>query len=143
MNENEIDEDYLGNYKINTIYTIPGDAGGYVKIVGDCDVSSTIRIVVEAFYVNKKDDITSFKLVKIQKKNDKWVRKEHVTLSNFNLAKIKNFLEIISSLDLDTMRHEKLSLEKELDTESLIDILNTEKGSQALKLIPRFVCSWS
>lgn len=113
------DTEYLSNYLENKLYTHPGKAGTYATIAGDSEqvigeiaVTSRCRLAISAFWVNEKRDFGTFKIRKLVfHKTHGWREDGHVQVNHFQLAQIKEFLSILSNLDLsDAKRRDYRSI---------------------------------
>ncbi|MBA2589662.1 MAG: hypothetical protein H0U98_13685 [Alphaproteobacteria bacterium] len=102
------DVEYLANYKANQLYTHPGNTGAYATIVGESEqvvgemgVTSRCKLAVSAFYVRDRSDFGTLKITKLVfHKTHGWRVDGHVQLNHFQFAQMKEFLAIISSLNL-------------------------------------------
>lgn len=134
------DTDYLANYRVNQLYTHPGKAGAYATIVGEnetligeVEVTARCRIAVSAFYVQNKEDFGTFKIAKLSyHKTHGWREDGHVQVNQFQLAQIKEFLEIISNLDLSDAQKTRLSLDN-IDVGALGALLSSSKGPELVR----------
>lgn len=110
--------EYLVNYKADTLYTSPAKNGAYATIVGnsedviaEIDVTSRARLAVSAFYVNDHADFSTLKITKIKlHKTRGWLVDGHVHLNGFQVAQMKEFLSVLSSLDLRDTSKTRVSL---------------------------------
>src|ERR1022692_4599622 len=111
------DTEYLANYKPNQLYTHPGKAGAYATIVGESEhvfdeieVTSRCRLAVSAFYVHDKSDFGSFKITKLLfHKTHGWREDSHIQVNHFQVAQMREFLAIISNLNLGDAQKTRLS----------------------------------
>mgnify|MGYP001407211549 CR=1 FL=1 len=113
--------DYLVNYRPNTLYTVPArnGNGAYATLVGDSeqlvaeiDVTPRCKLAVSAFYVRDRADFGTLKITKLQyHKRYGWQENGHVHVNHFQIAQIKEFISIISSLDLSDAKKTRISLD--------------------------------
>lgn len=134
------ESEYLSNYRPYQLYTHPGRAGAYATIVGEDEaqvgeiaVTSRCRVAVSAFYVKDKADFGTFKITKLQfHKTHGWREDGHIQVNNFELAQIKEFLEIISNLNLSDAQKTRLSLDN-INVGALGALLSSTKGSELVR----------
>jgi hypothetical protein len=136
--------EYLANYKADQLYTHPGQKGAYATIVGDnetiigeVEVTERSRLAVSAFYVQDKQNFSTLKLTKLKfHKTYGWQKDGHVQLNHFQVAQMKSFLEIISSLNLTDAKKARLSLEN-LNVGALGALLGSSKGAELIQELAR------
>lgn len=134
------DSDYLANYRTNQLYTHPGRAGAYATIVGEgeavlgeIEVTARSRIAVSAFYVQDKADFGTFKITKLRyHKTHGWLEEGHVQVNHFQLAQMKEFLGIISNLNLSDAQKTRLSLDN-INIGALGALLSSTKGAELIR----------
>jgi hypothetical protein len=134
------DSAYLANYKPDRLYTNPAPAGAYATIAGESEeliaevqVSSRCKLAVSAFYVNDRKDFGTFKLTKFKwHKTRGWELDERLQVNGFQLAQIKQFLTIISNLDLSDAQKTRLSLEN-VNVAALGTLLSSSKGVELVR----------
>jgi hypothetical protein len=130
------DFEYLKKYKPDHLYTHPGAKGAYAtiageseEVVGEIDVTSRCKLAVSAFHVHDSRDFGTFKITKLQfHKTHGWREGGHIQVNQFQLAQIKEFLSIISSLDLSDVKKTRLSLDN-LQVGALGTLLSSTKGA--------------
>ena len=141
MSQDEVD--YLANYKPDTLYTHPGRhvKGAFATMVGDSeerligeiDVTNRCKLAVSAFYVDKSEDFGSIKITKMQfHKTHGWRADGQVHISKFQLSQMKEFLSIISSLDLRDAQKTRIALDN-LDVGALGALLTSSKGADLIR----------
>jgi hypothetical protein len=140
MSEN--DADYLANYKADHLYTHPAKngAGAFATIVGESEevlgeinVTSRCRLVVTAFHVREKNDFGSLKLKKLQyHATHGWREVEAIQLNHFQLAQMREFLGIISALDLGDVQKTRISLEN-ISVGALATLLHSTSGASIIR----------
>lgn len=134
MNETDATE-YFSKYNTDTIYIQPTKENkGYITLVS-LDISKKVRLVIQVFYVGDKKDFSTFKIIKLKQTKKQWIQEQEVTLSQFQLLKIREFLNILNGMKIETLQKDKLSLIKDIDEKSLSEILRTEKGRKAFKAL--------
>jgi hypothetical protein len=70
-------------------------------VLGEIDVTSRSKLAVSAFYVQDKADFGTLKITKLKfHKTYGWREDGHVQVNHFQLEQMKEFVAIISSLDL-------------------------------------------
>jgi hypothetical protein len=136
------DIEYLKNYLPDRLYTIPGPTGAYAKLVGDSgeevvigevEVSPRFRIAVSAFYVKNRQDFGTFKITKLKHSKVKgWRDDGNVQLTKFQLSQMKEFLAIISSLDLRDAKKTRIALDN-LDVSALGGLLASTQGVSLIR----------
>lgn len=134
--------EFLANYKPNHLYTHPGSAGAYATIVGEnevvlgeIDVSARTKLAVSAFYIKDREDFGTFKITKLQfHKQHGWQPDGHVQVNQFELTQIKEFISIISSLDLGDAQKTRLSLEN-LHVGAIGTLLSSTKGAALIQAL--------
>ncbi len=134
------DTEYLANYKANQLYTHPGKAGAYATIVGESeqvlgeiDVTSRCKLAVSAFYIQDKSDFGTFKITKLVfHKTHGWRQDGHVQVNHFQVAQMKEFLSIISNLNLGDAQKTRLSLEN-INIGALGALLGSSKGAELIR----------
>ncbi|MES2059087.1 MAG: Shedu immune nuclease family protein [Pseudomonadota bacterium] len=136
------DIEYLANYKPNQLYTNPGKAGAYATIAGESeseeviaeiDITNRCKLAVSAFYVNDRKDFGTFKLTKLKwHKTYGWQLDERIQINSFQLAQIKEFLTIISNLDLSDAQKTRLSLDN-INVAALGSLLSSSKGVELVR----------
>lgn len=135
VNNMSNDIDYLINYRTDHLYIIDAPKKGkFIKLV-DLEITSYARLALIAFYADEKEDITSFELIKITKWGEGWREAERLKINGINLNKIREFLQLISALNLKGAKKARFSLDRDIDIASLQAILGTDKGKELLKHI--------
>lgn len=133
------DIDYLKNYIPDTLYVIPGTKGAYAKIVaenevclGEIEVTNRSRLAVSAFYVTDKTDFGTFKITKLAfHKIHGWREDGHVQINQFDLAKMKAYLSLLSSIDLRDHEKAKIAL-GDIQLDQLNALLNSSVGTDLI-----------
>lgn len=134
------DLEYLANYKPNSLYTIPAKNGAYAKLVGDSEevigeieVTSRCRVAVSAFYVGTRSDFGSLKITKLQfHAKYGWREDGHIAVNHFQLAQIREFISIISSLDLRDAKKTRIALDN-IHIGALGALLTSTKGASLIR----------
>src|SRR5438128_3577576 len=135
------DINYLVNYKPDTLYTVPAKNGAYAKLVGnseevlgEIDVTSRSKLAVSAFYVHDKADFGTLKITKLKfHKTYGWQEDGHVQVNHFQLEQMKEFVAIISSLDLRDAKKTRISLDENIHVGALGALLSSTKGAARIK----------
>lgn len=135
------DIEYLRNSLPNRLYVNPNSQGAYAQIIGEGEevigefnISEKNRIVVKAFFVNKKKDFNSFKIIKLKKiSSGDWQEVDSLALSKFDAAKMKQLIGILSVLDLEDTNKTRIDLGKNTSLENLEAFLGTEKSNEFLQ----------
>lgn len=133
------DLSYLVNYKPNALYTVPArnGKGAYAKLVGDnerllgeIDVTPRSKVAVSAFYVQDRANFDSFKITKLKyHKTFGWREDGHIHVNGFEIAQMKEFVSIISSLDLRDAKKTRISLDDSIHVGALGALLASTKGA--------------
>jgi hypothetical protein len=136
------DLEYLTNYKTDTLYTHPArkSDGAYAtlvgeseELVGEIDVTPRCKLAISAFYVRDRSDFGTFKITKLQyHKRYGWRNAGHVQVNHFQMAQMKEFIAIISSLDLRDAQKTKIALDN-LHIGALGALLASTKGAGLIK----------
>ena len=136
------DNAYLGNYKPDTLYIHPKEdgQGSYATVIdeeeqeiGGFQVSARTRLAVTAFFVNGTSDYSTFKLKKLKLSGGEWIEEGELRLSRFRLAKMKEFIQLLSSLDLNDAQKKRIGLQDEIDADALSGLLKTDAASKILQ----------
>jgi hypothetical protein len=134
------DAGYLANYLPDRLYTHPGKAGAYASIVGEgeevigeIDVTVRCKIAVSAFWVQDKSDFGTFKITKLTfHKRFGWRKDSHIQVNHFQVAQMKEFLSIISNLNLSEAKKTRLSLDN-INIGALGALLGSSKGAELMR----------
>ncbi|MGE3148196.1 MAG: Shedu immune nuclease family protein [Pseudorhodoplanes sp.] len=136
------DVDYIANSKTDALYTYPAKNGNgaYAKLVGDSeevlgeiDVTSRCKLAISAFYVQERADFDTFKITKLKfHKTRGWVEDGHVHVNHFQIGQMKEFLSIISSLDLRDAKKTRISLDN-IHIGALGALLTSNKGAALIQ----------
>jgi len=139
---------HFQNYKTDTLYIKESEKGKTVSVVSEkkevfiksIQVSPRIRLAIKAFYVNGKDEISHYEIIKIPNNNpDNF---EKISLSSFGLAKILEFNKYLESLDLKNSSSQRISLNKisaDLIPEVLTAALKSKDFIKTLENDPNLV----
>lgn len=139
------DVEYLVNYRPNQLYTHPAKKGAFATMVGDSDeellgeiaVTERCKLAVKAFFVQDKSDFSTLKLTKLNfHKTYGWREDGHVHLNNFQTMQLKEFLSILSSLNLSDAKKTRISLEN-VDVGALGTILGSSKGAEIITALAK------
>jgi len=135
--------EYLANYKPNALYTVPArnGKGAYATLVGDSevvlgemDVTTRCKISVSAFYVQDRVDFGTLKITKMKfHKTLGWRKDGQVHVNDFQLAQIREFLSIISSLDLRDAKKTRVLLDDSIHVSALGALLSSTKGAALVR----------
>ncbi len=129
------DWEYVAGYKENRLYVNPkAQTGAYAAIAQDSeividefDVGSRFRIAVTAFFVDEKQDFSTYKIHKLQfRVRSGWFLVESLTLNGFQLEQIRRINSTIGSLKLTGSQKNRIDLGK-VDLEGLVDLLATDR----------------
>jgi len=136
------DVDYITNSKTDALYTYPAKnrTGAYAKLVGDSeqvigeiDVTSRCKVAVSAFFVQDRADFDTLKITKLKyHKTRGWLEDGHVHVNHFQIAQMKEFISIISSLDLRDAKKTRISLDN-IHIGALGALLTSTKGAVLIK----------
>ena len=137
------DLNYLTNYKPNALYTVPArnGKGAYATLVGDServlgeiDVTARCKLAISAFYVQDRADFGTLKITKLRyHKTRGWLEDGHVHVNGFQIAQMKEFISIISSLDLRDAQKTRISLDDNIHVGALGALLASTKGTALIK----------
>ncbi|GLS42876.1 Shedu immune nuclease family protein [Methylobacterium brachythecii] len=134
------DAEYIAHYQPDKLYTHPAPAGAYATIVGESEeirigevaVTARCRIAVTAFHVKDRGDYGQFKIRKLLfHKTHGWREDGAVQVNQFQLAQMREFLAILSSLDLGEAQKTRVSLEN-LHVGALGALLSSAKGAELI-----------
>ena len=99
-------------------------------VLGEIEVTARSRIAVSAFYVLDKADFGTFKVTKLRyHKTHGWLEDGHVQVNHFQLSQMKEFLDIISNLNLSDAQKTRLSL----DNINVGVLLSSSKGAELMR----------
>lgn len=122
--------EYLDNYKVNTVYINPFNKqsqGKFLTLV----VSEKIKLSIQALYIDNKEDIVKFELIKIKNGTEE----AKITLSSFGLEKIQEFLNLLQGLDLKNSSKEKIKFEGSIDIKDIKSVFNNKNSKEILDYI--------
>ncbi|MDE5461325.1 Shedu immune nuclease family protein [Bradyrhizobium sp. CSS354] len=141
MTDDELN--YLANYRPDALYTVPArnGKGAYATLVGDSeavlgeiDVTARCKLAVSAFYVQDRVDFGSLKITKIKfHKRFGWRSDGQVQVNDFQLAQIRDFLSVISSLDLRDAKKTRVLLDDSIHVSGLGALLSSTKGAALVR----------
>lgn len=136
------DLEYLVRYKPNALYTVPAKngQGAYATLVGDSeevigeiDVTPRCKLAVSAFYVRERADFGTIKLTKLQyHARHGWKEVGQVQINQFQVAQMREFVAVLSSLDLRDAKKTRISLDN-IDVGALGALLMSNKGVALVK----------
>lgn len=136
------DLEYLANYKPDTLYTFPAKTGkgAYATLVGDSeeligeiDVTPRCKLAISAFFINDRVDFGTLKITKLQyHKRNGWTSDGHIQVNHFQISQMKEFISIISSLDLRDTKKTRISLDN-IHIGALGALLTSTKGASLLR----------
>jgi len=138
-NEKEI----IWNSKLEYIYnhSFKDETGKFFQVVfvdkKSAEVQISARTMLKVAYIKSKDNIDSFEIIKSVKGREP----ESVKLNNFNLAQLKAFMELISSIDLKGISQNRLKLfdGEELDNETIKRIKALLSSDEGIKIIETLI----
>jgi hypothetical protein len=133
------EEDIILNSKLEHLYNNDFGDGRFFKVIfsdeNETHIKLAARTCIKVVYLNEKDDIEGFEIIKLVSNKEK----ERVKLSKFNLEQLTCFLEFIKELDFKTVNKRRISLaDDELsilgaDTKAKIAVLlSGEDGSDVV-----------
>ena len=135
-------DDYLAKRKTDHLYVEPArnEKGAYVTFVGDSEqvvaeieVTSRCKIAISAFYVRDQGDFNTLKITKLQfHKRHGWQEDGHVHVNHFQIAQMKEFIAILSNLDLRDAKKSRISLDN-IQFGALGALLSSTKGAALIK----------
>lgn len=133
------DAEFLAKYKPEHLYVHKGGKGSFATIcgeseelIGQIDVTHRCKLAVKAFWVKDKADFGTFALIKLTfHKTYGWREDSRVQITHFQLAQIRDFLGIISSLDLSDAQKTKVSLEN-VSLTALSSLLSSNKAKEVI-----------
>ncbi len=134
------DAEYLARYKSNHLYIHPSQTGAYAaiageseEVIGEIDVTSRSKLAISAFYVNDRRDFGTFKITKLKlHARYGWREAEHVQVNHFQLTQMREFLSIISTLDLSDAQKTRVSLDN-IHVGALGALLSSTKGAELIR----------
>jgi hypothetical protein len=138
------DLEYLSKYKTDSLYTMPAHngVGAYATLVGDSeqlvaeiDVTPRCKLAVSAFYVQNRADFNTLKLRKLQyHKTHGWQPAGEISLNSFQVAQMREFISILSSLDLRDARKTRIALDN-IHIGALGSLLSSTKGAALIQAL--------
>jgi hypothetical protein len=134
------DAEFLANYLPNRLYTHPGKNGTYAtiagegeEVIGEIDVTVRCKVAVSAFWVQDRSDFGTFKITKlIFHQRYGWREDSHIQVNQFQLAQMKEFLSIISNLNLSEAKKARLSLDN-INISALGALIASSKGAELIR----------
>lgn len=136
------DIEYLSKYKVDHLYTFPAKnaVGAYAALVGDnerfiaeIDVTTRSKIAISAFFVNDQADFGTFKITKLKfHKTYGWQEDGHVHINHFQTAQMREFVSILSALDLRDVGKTRIALDN-LHIGALGALLSSTKGAELIR----------
>lgn len=134
------DAAFLANYLPDKLYTHPGKNGVYAtiagegeEVIGEIDVTVRCKVAVSAFWVQDRSDFGTFKITKLTfHQRYGWREDSHVQVNHFQLAQMKEFLSIISNLNLSEAKKTRLSLDN-VNIGALGALLGSTKGAELIR----------
>lgn len=135
------DADYLANYRTDELYVHPARDGAFATIVaegdevslGEVDVTPRSKLAVSAFYVREKADYNSFKITKLKwSKRDGWQEDGHIKLNYFHMARMSEFVALMSHLNLADAQKGRISLDN-VNVGDLGALLASSKGAAIVR----------
>jgi hypothetical protein len=134
------DSEFIARYKNNHLYVHPGKNGAYAaiageseEVIGEIDVTSRSKLAISAFYVGDRRDFGTFKITKLQlHARYGWQEKASVHVNHFQLAQMREFLSIISTLDLSEAQKTRISLDN-IHVGALGVLLSSTKGAALVR----------
>ncbi|QHO73400.1 hypothetical protein ACH79_12775 [Bradyrhizobium sp. CCBAU 051011] len=134
------DAEFIARYNNNHLYVHPGKAGAYAtiageseEVIGEIDVTVRSKIAISAFYVNDRRDFGTFRITKLQLHSRfGWRERGSVHINGFQLAQMREFLSIVSTLDLSDARKTRISLDN-IHLSALGALLGSTKGAELIR----------
>lgn len=127
------DTQYLSNYKENALYINTNQNGGYVTLVtSEIEISKKVKLALQAYVTPSGKNYSSFKLTKLRNEKSEWIEDASLSLSKFDISVMKKFLEMLQGLKIESFQHERIELNKGIDSDSLRSILETSEGQKLL-----------
>lgn len=135
------DADYLANYRTDELYVHPTRDGAFATIVaegeeiplGEVEVTTRSKLAVSAFYVREKANYNSFKITKLKwSKRDGWHEDGHIKLNYFYMARMSEFVALMSHLNLSDAQKGRLSLDN-VNVGDLGALLASSKGAAIVR----------
>src|SRR5882724_78557 len=137
------DLEYLQNYKTDHLYTVPArnNRGAYATLVGDSehvlgemDVTSLCKIAVSAFFVQGRADFDTLKITKLTyHQRFGWRKTESIQVNGFQAAQMREFVALISNLDMRDAKKTRISLNDNVDVSTLGALLATSRGASLIR----------
>ncbi len=141
------DIDYIANSKGDRLYINPAIKNGVQygafakliddneKIIGITEVGDRFKIGISVFYSTEFNDFTTFKITKNKyHKRFGWKLDGEVKVNGFQLANLRQFTEILSSLKLSEASKTKIDLQ-EIGETTFNTILNSETGKKLIQTL--------
>ncbi|MCH2546750.1 MAG: DUF4263 domain-containing protein [Alphaproteobacteria bacterium] len=134
----DTDVEYLANYKPDNLYIQPAKSGAFISLLDEdealldeLEVTPRIRLALSLFYVNDRQDFSSFKLTKIRKHGEGWKKDGEIKINGFQLAKLKDFIALLGSLNLQEVEKTRISI-ADIDLSALKSLLRTHQGVELI-----------
>lgn len=136
------DVEFLARYKTQTLYTAPDKAGkgAYAtlvgnseEIIGELDITTRSKLAISAFYVNDRADFSTLKITKLKfHKKYGWQADGEIVLNHFQIVQMREFVSIMSSLDLRETKKTRIALEN-IHFGALGTLLKSNEGTALLQ----------
>ena len=109
------EEEIVANSKDDALYTTPFSGGKYLNIQSSATKQNTFdvspRIRLSLVYIDGNENTNSFALSRFKADSSGNYQKDgEIKLSNFDLAKIRDFLVFLQSIDLKSVTERRLHL---------------------------------
>ncbi|OGT06631.1 MAG: hypothetical protein A2103_04480 [Gammaproteobacteria bacterium GWF2_41_13] len=126
------DGEIVANSKNDTLYVMPFQNGKYFNMQFEAaqqnEFTVSSRIKLSLAYINEREDVSSFTLSRFKSSSGVYTKDGEIKLSSFDLAKIRDFLNFLQSVDLKAIAGRRLrlasdSLELTEDTKKQITTL--------------------
>jgi len=134
------EEEVIRGSKTEHLYNHDFGGGHYFQVVFEdehqIDVKVAPKTMMKVVYINSKEDVEGIELIKLVNDGEK----ERIKFSNFNIAQLRAFLELITDIDLKEVseRRIKLTMSSDLDDETIgliKELLNNERGVGVIETI--------
>ncbi len=133
---NPTERELIENCEVEKLYSNEFISGKFFYVVYEDDENVHLqyapRTKLEVSYIDDKKDINGLKIIKLV--NNKETQRLH--LSNFDFARLKEFLRFIDGINLDSITERKIQIvegaELDADNIELIKQLLSKKGGEDL-----------
>lgn len=142
------DIEVIANSHVETLYTHSAENGRFFQIVYEdeewFEFMVSRRIAFKVFYGNASRDLKTFQIIQVEKRSGQEFEKGKIQISSFGLLQLRQFLELLQTIDLWSVTERKIRLNSwlfenvELDEEwknALYELLRRGDSSDLIEAL--------